>query len=165
MRVEPSTLNDSVESTLNIYVYTCFWLAKLTLIMAWLILNGGHTEAASSPLPLPTELPKAQMSAVHEFCHTGVISSVIYLIALTYIFLLFVPEQNLISFWGSWKKQDFCDQYVAQPSSHERGHTQYYQKGTLVPVPAPDAWSCFLLWAHLTQNKTDPQHKGFRSWS
>lgn len=42
--------------------------------------------------------------------------------------------------------------------TREKGHTQYYQKATLVPVTAPDALSCFLLWAHLTQNKAEPPH-------
>lgn len=115
-----------------ICISICFWLAALILIIAlWILHRAGSIWVASPSFPLSTEPPKAQISAVHEFCHICVISSVIYLIALTYIFLFFVPEQNLISFWGSWKKQDLCDQYVSQPSHEKKGTPNIIKKQPL----------------------------------
>lgn len=115
--------------------YTCislfFLLAALLLITLWILHKAGSIWAASPPFPLSIQLLKAQISAVREFCPTCVISSVIYLIALTYIFILFVPEQNLISFWGSWKKQDLCDQYVSQPSYEKKGTPNIIKKQPL----------------------------------
>ena len=109
-----------------IFFFMCVWEAKLTLTLAILILKRSRLSLGCLPpflfFPLSIELTGVQISAISEFYHLGVISSVIYWDSSALHLPLLCSWTKTGFFLRKLEKQDLCDQYVSQPS-HEKKDT------------------------------------------
>lgn len=119
-----SFLPQSVCVCVYIFFFMCVWEAKLTLTLAILILKRSRLSLACLPpffFPLSIELTGVQISALSEFYHLGVISSVIYWDSSALHLPLLCSWTKTGFFLRKLEKQDLCDQYVSQPSHEKKG--------------------------------------------